>query len=67
MIATLPLDSELVLVCADCGEPSTADVRGTQGWTLRRASALRLQDVCPRCAPPKRRPVAANPIRGQRP
>lgn len=52
MIATLPLDGELVLVCADCGEPSTASVHGTSGWTLRRARGRgRLDDICPLCSP----------------
>lgn len=49
--ALLPLDAELVISCADCGEASTADVRGADGWSLRRVSAQRLVDVCPRCAP----------------
>jgi hypothetical protein len=48
--AFLPLDAEVVLTCADCGEPSTADVSGAQRWTLRRVSAQRLVDVCPCCA-----------------
>lgn len=58
MIATLPLGAELVLTCADCGEPSSASVQGTSGWVLRRAPGrAHLQDVCPCCAPrPARRP-----------
>jgi hypothetical protein len=49
--AHLPLDAELVLTCAICGEPSTADVRGTDGWRVVRAipGRRRLIDVCPRC------------------
>ena len=44
---------ELVLVCDDCGALSTDDVRGTEGWTIRRRGALRLLDVCPCCSPKK--------------
>lgn len=52
MTATLPLDAELVLTCADCGEPSTASVHGTSGWVLRRVPGRgRLEDICPHCAP----------------
>lgn len=52
MIATLPLGAELVLTCADCGEPSTASLHGTSGWVLRRVPGRgTLQDVCPCCAP----------------
>lgn len=51
--AHLPLDAELVLTCAICGEPSTADVHGADGWRVLRAAPgrQRLVDVCPRCAP----------------
>jgi hypothetical protein len=57
--AFLPLDAELVLTCADCGKPSSADAFGAQRWTLRRVSAQRLVDVCPCCAP--QRPVKIGP------
>lgn len=53
-MAALPLDGELVLTCYVCAEPSTADVRGTDGWALERVRTKRLVDVCPRCA---RRPA----------
>jgi hypothetical protein len=53
--ALLPFDGELVLTCADCAEPSSASLSGSDGWTLRRVSAQRLVDVCPRCAPPARK------------
>lgn len=44
---------ELVLSCAECGALSTDDVRGTDGWALRRRGAFGLRDVCPCCAPRK--------------
>ena len=49
-VATMPLEGELVLTCADCGEPSTASLAGADGWTLRRVSAQRLVDVCEACS-----------------
>lgn len=52
-MATLLLDSELVLTCADCGRDSSGDVFGAEGWALRRVSAQRLVDVCRDCKPAK--------------
>jgi hypothetical protein len=51
MRSTLLLGGELVLTCADCGACSTDDVFGAEGWSLRRATAQRLVDVCPACTP----------------
>lgn len=64
MRALLPLGSELVLNCADCGQPSTATLAGSAGWTLRRASAQRLLDICPACSPAGRRASLAARRRG---
>ncbi len=55
-MATLLLDAELVLTCADCGKDSSSCVFGAEGWGLRRVSAQRLVDVCRDCKPAK--PVA---------
>lgn len=51
--ALLPLEEgvETVLRCADCHALSSRDVRGTDGWKLRRMSAQRLVDICPGCLP----------------
>jgi len=59
LTASLLLEGELVVTCADCGTPSTASLAGTDGWTLRRVSALRLVDICPDCSPRQR---AANKV-----
>ncbi len=43
--------SEQVVRCAECGTSSADDLRGRQGWTLVRRSALLVVDVCPGCLP----------------
>jgi len=48
-MAALPFGCELVLTCYVCEEPSSADVRGVDGWALERVRSKRLVDVCPRC------------------
>jgi len=60
--ALMPLEEgvEMVLCCADCGALSTDDVRGTDGWALRRVSAQRLVDVCPGCQPRPRSVTTSN-------
>lgn len=50
-VASILLEGELVLECADCGELSTASTAGANGWTTRRKSALVIQDLCAACSP----------------
>jgi len=66
LTASLLLEGELVVTCADCGTPSTASLAGTDGWTLRRVSALRLVDICPDCSPRQRAASKGGPRRADR-